>query len=96
MNPPFTWGTLMRLERIPTATILIRALRAPTDGKKALSTNEIDASDWESSGLVVTAPEYDSGEYCTQYCMTHDVEMALYDQRMKRKDPPMRETLKWV
>ena len=82
------------MEKIPTASILVRAKRAPTrNGTQVLSVRDVPASEWESTGLVEVAPDYGEGDYCTIYCVQNDVELDLYDQRLKRFDPPMQHTL---
>jgi len=47
---------------------------------KILSTKDTPASEWGPSGLVVTAPSYSEGKYCTMYYETNDVEMDLFEE----------------
>jgi len=60
---------------------------------KILSTKDTPASEWGPSGLVVTAPSYSEGKYCTMYYETNDVEMDLFEEWTKWYDPPLKDTL---
>ena len=74
--------------------MLIWAFWAPTQGAKILTVTEVPANEWTSTGLVIPSPDYSEGKYNTIYCETNDVELDVYEDRLKRYDPPLLDTLK--
>lgn len=92
-NPPFAFDILSDLEKIPTASLLIRVRRAPTsDGYKILSIKDVPSQEWESSGLVEGPPDYGDEKYNTAYCNVNNSELVMFKERSKRYDPQLKET----
>lgn len=52
------------LERVPTASMLVRILKAPKgpDGKP-LGLDNVPQDQWESKGVLLHAPAYQDGIY---------------------------------
>ena len=95
--PPFTFDILREMDKIPTASLLVRVKRAPTkDGYKILSIKDVPAREWEKTGLVQPPPDYADEEYNTSYCEVNAPEMVMFKTRDKRFDPQMRDTLKYL
>ena len=89
---PFTYERFVYLERVPTASVLIRVLKAPVDDAgKAVSTKGLPAD--QRQGRLVAAPEYDEGVYSTQYFQCSDDEKAVMTLRRQRPDAPMEATV---
>lgn len=89
---PFTYERFVYLERVPTASVLIRVLKAPMDDAgKAVSTKGLPAD--QRQGRLVAAPEYDEGVYSTQYFQCSDDEKAVMTLRRQRPDAPMEATV---
>jgi hypothetical protein len=81
---------------MPASTLLIRAVRAPTDGARILTVTQVPASEWQTTGLVTNPPAYNTGKYSTCYCTPTRVELDLYKVRPQRYDPPLQDTCKYL
>lgn len=81
------------MEKVPTASLLIRVRKAPTtDGYKVLSIKDVPHSEWESTGLVEAAPEYADEKYNTTYMNVNNAEIEMFKERNKRYDPQLIDT----
>lgn len=58
----------MELEKIPCASVLVRCYKAPVEGSRVLSIQEVPMEQWRTKGLIVDPPEYQDGVYNTSYC----------------------------
>jgi hypothetical protein len=97
IRPPFTFDILTQLEKIPTASLLIRVRRAPTtEGYKVLSIKDVPQNEWETTGLVESAPDYGDEKYNTSYCKVNGAELVMFNDRVKRYDPQLVDTLKYL
>ena len=95
--PPFTYDIFRELDKIPTASLLVRVRRAPTkDGIKVLSIKDVPQREWETTGLVEPPPDYADEKYNTSLCDVNDPEMVMFKSREKRYDPQLRDTLKFL
>ena len=95
--PPFTYDILNELEKIPTASLLIRVRKAPTkDGYKVLSIKDVPNSEWETSGLIEPAPDYADEKYNTTFWNINSAELVMFAERAKRYDPQMIDTWKYL
>lgn len=89
---PFTYERFVYLERVPTASLLIRILKAPMDAAgKALSTNSLSPAEREAK--LAPVPAYDEGVYSTQYYQCSADEKKVMTLRRKRPDAPMSRVL---
>lgn len=59
LSAPVTYEKFFSLERIPTASMLIRIMKAPNgpDGKP-LSIDTVPQEKWEETKVLVNAPTY--------------------------------------
>jgi len=75
---------LAKLDRLPTATLLVRTVLAPMsdDGLKPLSMNDYSQKDWETKGILQRMPPYGTGYYNTDLCPIRDTEKDLYNYRV--------------
>lgn len=97
LNPPFTFDILQKLEKIPTASLLVRVRKAATqDGYKVLSIKDVPSSEWESTGLVEAPPDYGEEKYNTTYCNVNNSELAMFKERERRHDPQFRDTCQYL
>lgn len=62
---PFTYERFVYLERVPTASVLVRIVKAPEAAGKAISTKGLPAA--ERLSKLIPAPAYHDGVYSTQY-----------------------------
>lgn len=53
------------LEKIPCATVLLRCIKAPMDGPKALGLRDVDMREWKNVGVIVDPNDYSEGRYNT-------------------------------
>lgn len=91
---PFCMEKLQKLERLPTASVLVRIRRAPlsNDNLRVLGIKDIDQKDWAKTGVWEPMPPYNRGSYNTELCEIRDSENELFQHRANRSDPPMKET----
>mmetsp|Transcript_29187 Transcript_29187/g.26581 ORF Transcript_29187/g.26581 Transcript_29187/m.26581 type:complete len:342 (+) Transcript_29187:3055-4080(+) len=82
------------LERLPTASILVRIHQAPLsdDGLRVLRLADFPQSQWESLGIWVRRPLYATGAYNNSLCPARDSEKELFHLRQSRDDRPVRES----
>ena len=83
------------MERLPTASILVRIRQAPLsdDGLRVLNLADVpNKKDWEKVGVWVPPPLYATGAYNTSLCPIRDSEKELFVLRQGRDDRPIRET----
>ena len=96
-TPPFTFDILREMDKIPTASLLVRVRRAPTkDGYKVLSIKDVPPDEWEETGLVESPPDYADEKYNTTYWDVNAPEMVMFKDRVERFDPPFRDTLRFL
>lgn len=64
MTAPITYENFIYLERIPTASMLIRVYKAPkaADGT-VLGLDNVEPEKWGESDVLIQAPVYQEGIY---------------------------------
>lgn len=82
------------LERLPTASVLIRIHHAPlsNDGLRVLSITDVPKKEWAKKDVWRPRPMYGQGAYNTSFCPTRDSEKELFVLRQERPDMTVRET----
>lgn len=83
------------MERLPTASILVRIHQAPlsADGLRVLNLVDVpNKKDWEAMKVWIPRPLYATGAYNTSLCPIRDSEKELFILRQARDDRPIRET----
>lgn len=82
------------MERLPTASILVRIRQAPLsdDGLRVLNLKDVPRKDWERKGIYVPRPVYATKAYNTSFYQVKDSEKELFSIRQGKDDPPLRET----
>ena len=85
---PFGYERFVYLERVPTASVLVRVLKAPKDAQgKPVSTESLPPDQKHLSFIV--APEYKEGLYSTQYFSITEDERKIMTLRRRRANPPL-------
>lgn len=82
------------LERLPTASILVRIRQAPLsdDGLRVLNLRDVPRKDWAAKQIWVPRPVYAAKAYNTSNYRIKDSEKELFKIRQGKEDPPLRET----
>lgn len=62
---PFTYERFVYLERVPTASVLVRIMKPPMDEGKIQNTKNLPIA--ERWAKLIKAPTYSEGLYSTQY-----------------------------
>lgn len=83
-----------QLERLPTASILVRIRQAPLseDGLRVLNLRDVPRKDWAAKGIWQSRPVYATKAYNTSFYQIKDSEKELFSVRQGKEDPPLRET----
>jgi len=85
---PFTYESFVFLERVPTASVLVRLLKAPRDARgQPLSASSVPPDQQEQ--LYQRAPEYKEGVYGTAYFPVTEDEVKIMKLRRRRANPPL-------
>ncbi|CAD8177252.1 unnamed protein product [Paramecium octaurelia] len=95
MIKPFNMNRVQKLDRLPCSTLLVRIFLAPMsdDGFKPLSINDFSQQDWQAKKVWQLMPPYGTGLYNTQFCPIRETEKLLYNIRVQRQDPKLREIM---
>lgn len=86
---PFNYEKFVYLERVPTASILIRVMRAPVNPETGHPVSMFDLSPEEQSRAYQRPPEYRDGVYSTQYYSITEDERKIMTLRRARPNPPL-------
>ena len=91
---PFNMEKLMRYNKTPAASLLVRIRLAPLsdDWKRVLTIKDFPKSEWKARGLWVPRPLYASGAYNNALKTLKENEVELYAFRQSRPDVLLRET----
>lgn len=85
---PFTYERFVYMERVPTASVLLRIMKAPKDQfAKPIDSEKLPPE--EVDKYFVNAPAYKEGVYSTQYFPLTDDERAIMNLRRRRRNPPL-------
>lgn len=88
IQKPFTYEKFVYMERVPTASVLLRVMKAPKD-QFAKPINSSKLAPDEVDRYHIPAPAYKDGVYSTQYFPLTDDERAIMTLRRRRKNPPL-------
>eukprot|EP00794_Sanderia_malayensis_P007803 gene7803-8649_t len=82
---------------IPCASLLVRLLLAPcySDGQPKQAIEFLE-DQWQSEGLLIPKPSYNTGRYDTTDCTPTVVECRLFQSYLKRKRTTVRDILRIV
>jgi hypothetical protein len=85
---------MYNLERLPTASLLVRIRQAPLsdDNLRVLSLTDVPRSEWETRKVWVRKPLYATGAYNNSLCPIRDSEVELFALRQTRDDRPVKES----
>ena len=85
---PFTYESFVFLERVPTASVLVRVLKAPRDARgQPLSASLLPPDQQEQ--LYQRPPDYKEGVYGTAYFPVTEDEVKIMKLRRRRPNPPL-------
>jgi len=94
-DAPFTYENMIYLERIPTASCLLRVYKAPRgpDGQ-VYSVYSFPFEEWQERGVMIRAPQYKEGVYSTPYYRVTPLENQIFKIRRARYDPPITDVVR--
>lgn len=92
-NPPFTFAKIMYNPRVPTATLLIRVMKAPIDkaSGKAISMRQFPADEMDRA--KVPPPDYKDGGYSNELLSITPAEQLALNVRRRRPNPPLQRVV---
>ena len=94
IEPPYTIEKLMKLERIPCASMLLRVDKAPRDlNGVPMSYENTDTSMRFDSGVVNVAPKYRKGIYNNSLNPIDNTEKEILKYKNKRTNPDMKTAM---
>lgn len=85
---PFNYERFIYLERVPTASILLRVVRAAKNPQSGLPINMSDLSPEEQQQAYIRPPQYNEGVYSTQYYSITEDERKIMTLRRVRPNAP--------
>jgi hypothetical protein len=87
-NPPFTFAKIMYNPRVPTATVLIRVLKAPLDENEApITSSQLPPEERAAHKLPV--PDYKDGTYSNELLKISPAEQLALNCRRRRVNPQL-------
>lgn len=86
---PFNYEKFIYLERVPTASVLLRVVKAPKNQQTGLAIRAADLAPEEQQRAYLKAPQYSEGVYGTQYYSITEDERKIMTLRRLRPNPPI-------
>eukprot|EP00762_Andalucia_godoyi_P000388 ANDGO_03115.mRNA.1 hypothetical protein AMSG_06425 len=86
-----TASALDDVPKVCCATVLLRVLKAPRNGKKILGLTDVKRDKWQETGVWIPATRYSPKIYGQSLCVLSDTEKAIMKQRSSVPDALVRD-----